>query len=249
MKKTKLAFLIFFFILPALFSEGSPILVFDGVNGYPSTGDSAYRIEISIAGNGLISEINAYSGGQYKETESTKIGFEKDKISGARESKTSRTKFDFSIIKNKIFRHIVVYDTVKNAVYSDRSSIVVIAPRPGVLFETDSRRFTQTGQGDFNIFDLETNEHLYTFAKNTIANDGWYRSDWKTRGNVTTIHEYQTMEKNAEWIDAGHGVFIGHAFNRQDPLINVVNFCILDVVYMNNPVFIPFIFGLKTGSY
>jgi hypothetical protein len=233
----------------ASYSDGKPILVFDGVNGYPSTGDSTYKIEIFVAGSGIISEIKTYSDGGKNVTDTMKVDSKGDKILGVCQTKKSRTIFEFTLMENRILRHIIVYDVIKNTIYSDKTSVVVIAPRPGIVFETDSRRFTQASPGDFKVFDIMTNEHLYTFKKNTAMNEGWYRSDWKTVGGKTTVLEFQTMEKNSEWIDAGHGVFIGSAFNRKDTLTNVLNFCILDVLFLNNPIFIPFIFGLKTGSY
>ena len=248
--KKSIFVLIWIQIVAALaFSQEIPTLVFNGVNGYPSIGNRLYRIDIYVAANGLISEIKSFIGNSTNVEETTKIIFEKQRISGETNSRDSRTAFDFELLNKELHRHIIIYNSDHNSIFSEKSSIVRIAPQSGVYFETDSRRYIQSSKNDFQVIDITTNENLYKFNKNQIENEGWYRSDWKLTGNTMIVHEYVTMEKFAEWIDAGHGVFTGKAFANSDQSKNVINFCILDAVYPNNPIFLPFIFGLKTGSY
>jgi hypothetical protein len=249
MKKAVIAAIFILISYQLLGSQDKPSLVFDGVNGYPGTGDSTYKIEIFVAKNGFISGIKSFINGSSNANETTSVVWNNKTIAGECRSEGSRTVFKFDLSGNKISRHITIYDTEKNSIFSEKESIVLIYPSKDTLFETDKRRFVQANPGELIIVDSITNEQLFVFRKNQILYDGWYRSDWKAVGGKISVYEYQTMEKNADWINAGHGYFTGKAFFNSDQTINVLNFCILDIVYLDSPIFLPFIFGLKTGSY
>ena len=232
-------------------AETGLALVFDGVNGYP-TEHTKYRIEVFVDSFGLVSEIRAYSEGSAAIEERTKIYSDKRKgrVTGVCESETSRTTFTFEPGERSIKRRVTVYDTVKEAVFSDVESSVLIEPRPGVVFETDTRMFIKPPKGELQIVDKALGKSIYVFDKNDVVNEGWFKADWKTVGNKTTIHEFVTMEQySEEWVDCGSGVYTVDDFPIVDLRTSVLNFCILDAVYRNNPDFIPFLFGLKTGSY
>ncbi len=232
-----------------LYSQDKPTLVYLGVNGYPSSDTNTYKIEIYVSANGYISGIKSYVGNTNILEEQTSITFKQQSLIGETESKDSRTSFTFILNNNEIVRSITIWDINPSEVFSKKNSTVRIAPIKDIIFETDDRRFIKSNKIEFQIKDSKTGDNLYLFEKNNITNDGWYRSAWKNTGNSTSVNEFITMERFSDWIDAGHGVFTGKAFNNPNQLINIVNCCILDVVYPNNPIFIPFIFGLKTGSY
>jgi hypothetical protein len=232
-----------------LFAQRKPILVFDGVNGYPSNEGSTYRIEIFISDQGYISEIRSFIGGSQIAEEETKVARKNNEIEGETLSRQSQTKFSLSIGEQEIKRHSIIVDRIKNTIFREYESLVKITPANGVAFDTGSRRYFLEDNEHFIIVDSKSEEVLYEFEKNQIKSDGWYKSEWKTAENKTYVHEFQTMERYAEWFDAGHGVFNGAEFKQPTLIANVINFCIMDAVYPNNTIFIPFIFGLKTGSY
>jgi hypothetical protein len=247
MRKRNLSSIVFLVACSCLFAQIKPTLVFDGVNGYPS--GSKYRIEIFVAGDGMISDIKAYSEDSRDAVEVTHVEKKQNKITSVSVSEKSRNTFTFIIKPNKIQQQYIYFDIKNNKIFDQGTSTVLIAPRKGVLFETDERVFQKTKDYEFQIIDKATGDSLYKFKGNLVYNEGWYKADWKTVGNTTQVNEYVTMERYSDWVDAGSGTFTGDRFKSATLLDSVINFCILDAVYTNNETFIPFIFGLKTGTY
>ncbi len=230
----------------ALFPEGIPALILHGVNGYP--GNSKFQIEIFRGSSGLISSVRSY-GEDGKMKGEAAISRNGDDVSGIERFNGGRTEFLFSVSPKQIRQHFIEFDPGAHKASRTINRVVKIAPAPGVLFETESRRFEVDDGCDLRVIDKETDESLYLFKKNLVENEGWYKADWKKDGNCTTVHEYVTMEKYGEWVDAGSSQFEGAGIVTDDFSVAILNFCILDTLYSNNATFLPFILGLKTGSY
>lgn len=224
-----------------------PALVYEGVNGYPS--GSRFRIEVYVGAEGYVSEIRSFDASGALDIRADFVA-SGDRVSGKYENDEQSIVSDIVLTKTDIEITRKVFDKATKTLDRTEYSSILIAPAEGVLFQTDEKLFQSSASYDLVVVDRLTDEPIYKFYRNTAFNEGWYKSDWKTEGDATTIREYATMERYAkDWIDRGHGTLIGQPFVGFDPWKRIVNYCLISELYPDAVIFIPCALGLKTGSY
>lgn len=229
------------------FAGPAPALVYEGVNGYPS--GSRFRIEVYVDADGYVSAIKGFDSSGVLDYRADFV-VSGDRVTGRYENDEQRTVSDIALSKTDIEITRKVFDKATKTLARTDYSSILIAPTEGVLFQTDERSFQSSPSYDLVVIDRLTDEPIYKFYRNTAFNEGWYKSDWKTVGDATTIREYFTMERYANaWIDRGHGTLIGRPFVGVDPWKRIVNYCLISELYPDAVLFIPCTLGLKTGSY
>lgn len=227
------------------FAEPVPRLVYKGYIEYPSRHE--YRLEIFTSPSGLISRLATYSGEPAIKNEEMIISEIANVVSG-------EDNFQQSVKKITLTRRgdsMALNSSLENFETRKKSSsrnTIRLHPQEGVLFEDDQVRCVSANLGDFRIEPKKGDDDPIVVRLNTIFQDGWYRSDWKTENARITVREYTTMEIPGEWMPNGGGEFIGQYLFSDDLAINVMNYYILSS-YIDSRVFLPSIFGLKTGSF
>lgn len=237
-----------FFLVSAAFCFGeNPILVFDAYNGYPS--GAPYRIEIRLNEAGYVSEIFS-KGGEGNESGHVSYSIKGSLIEGKYEDEQVRWDMEFTVEPTKITSFVKAYEKPGGKYFASKSNTTFIKPQPDVLFENKRWRFLSSPYYDLVIYSKETKSDIYKFYRNTAINEGWFKSDWKTVGDRTTLREFVNEEQYSEdWIDAGRGTIIGDRLNTPTMLQRIVNYCLIAELYESAIFFIPHVLGLKTGSY
>lgn len=123
-----------------------------------------------------------------------------------------------------------------------------LRPGPGILFEDGDSAYRLGDDGVFTADPKKKEDDSLIIRRNQIFLDGWYRSDWKRDAKKAEIKEFTTMEIPGDWMDDGGGVFSVMRLASDDLRTNVMNFYLIDS-YTRSWIFLPFLFGLKTGSY
>jgi hypothetical protein len=233
-------------LLVAAFAEAQPqpTLVFDGYIDYPARHD--YRIEIYSHATGLISRIVTYSGVPLAKYEEMVVSARPNGASGIDRLKETVKTIELTRSADSVNLVYVTENTGKHT-RTEVAKTARIAPEKDLLFEDDDKRFRLERTMTFRVESKNSDDQV-VIRENKIFDDGWYRSDWKKEEDKTIIQEYTTMEIQGDWITDGGGVFTGKSLYVTDPAINIMNYYILDA-YLQRRIFLPFIFGLKTGSY
>jgi hypothetical protein len=227
------------------FAEPMPRVVYKGYIEYP--GRHEYRIEVFTSPSGLISRLVTYSGEPVTKNEEMVISGKDNDIYG-------EDKFQQSIKRITIARRgdsVSFVSSLENAETHKKSSsqkTIRLRPKSGVLFDDGAVQCTLTDSGDFRIEPKKGVDDPIIIRLNSIYQDGWYRSDWKAEHGQIVVREYTTMEIPGDWMPNGGGEFVGQALFSDDLAINVINYYIIGA-YIDSRVFLPSIFGLKTGSY
>jgi hypothetical protein len=226
-------------------AETSPTLVFSGYIEYPARHD--YRIEVFTYPTGLISRIVTLSGDPQMKSEEMTILKREDRISGVDQFQKNLRTFEMAIRGGEI--HLVIanedLDTRRK---KQVTNTIRVRPGENILFDDDAKVFSLLPTGTLRIEAKAKKDDAIVVRENQIFDDGWYRADWKREGPRTTIREYTTMEVPGDWISDGGGVFTGATLNTDELITNIMNYYILDI-YLGRLIFLPWIFGLKTGSY
>jgi hypothetical protein len=244
MRKQLFVFALLFGMLEA-YAEPMPRAVYKGYIEYPSRHE--YRIDIFTSPSGLISRIATYSGEPVIKNEEMVISEKANVVYG-------EDMFQQSVKKITLTRHgdsIELICSLENAEARKKSSShnrIRLRPKAGVLFEDDEVQCVLMNLSDFRIEPKKGADDPIVVRLNEIYQDGWYRSDWKAEHDRIVVREFTTMEIPGEWMPNGGGEYIGQALFSDDLAVNVMNYYILSL-YIDSRVFLPSIFGLKTGSY
>jgi hypothetical protein len=245
--KTKILLpIIFWFWAICIFSEEIPVLSFSGMSGYPS--DSPYKIDIYTDSQGIISRMVSYKGKNFQKNEEMQVMLNAHNISGSLVSENYKTGFSIQLDNNNILIVLTGEEATSKKKTKWQKKIEIISQNP-LVFVDDDRRIEFDRKGEFKEIDIQTNDLIYESKKNQIINDGYYKSDWKRRGNETAVKDFLTMEKDGEWINSDSGVYRGVFPVSHDVKKMILNYSIIGISYPHVPDFIPFIFGLKTGTY
>jgi hypothetical protein len=231
--------------LSVRFAAADPSLVFSGYIDYPAHHD--YRIEIVTYPSGLISRITTYAGELLERYEEMIITKEQGKIRGIDKFQNNLRTIEF-LEGDGSLQFSVVDEDLNSHNKSQTKHNIQFHPGKETLFEDEGKRYLLFADGTLRIESKKANGEAVIVRDNQIFDDGWYRSDWKKSGVKTIVKEYTTMEIPGDWVTSGGGEFTGGALNTAEPISKIENFYILDT-YLGRHIFLPFIFGLKTGSY
>jgi hypothetical protein len=236
------------FIACHIYSEKAPALSFLGFNGYPSDGKIPYLIDIFTFDDGMISRVSAYTGDPATKSVETHVSISESGILGI--DQFDRYEKKFEIRQTKIGLTLVLQGL--NLITRERTenvSDIIFSVKSNFPFEDQSRSFALDSKNQLIISDKKSGDIIYVFSDSQIISEGYFKSEWKSVGDRIYTRSFLTMEKYGDWINAGRGVFTGPGLKTDDPRINIINYCILNIVYPNIPDFIPFIFGLKLGRF
>jgi hypothetical protein len=236
--------LVFFFAF-SIIAEDAPALVFDGINGYPSS--SRYRVEVFVGDDFLIKKVISFAATKKPEGELV-VKKDGNQINGVYHLLDVRRVFSLTLLPNQIERHSLLYEKGTNKKLRESTDRILISPRPGVVLDAGNRSLVTSENGEMVIFDKERNQNTYVIKKNSIEIQDQYRQEWKVDGGKTVVKTFIIMEPGTDWMSAGSGVFTGPRFASPDLMTPAINYCILDVVSPQRPTFYPFIFGLHTGE-
>jgi hypothetical protein len=224
--------------------NAAPTLIFSGYIDYPARHD--YRIEVSTYPSGIISRIATFSGEMQKLSEELTLTESGGRVLGIDRFQQNIMRLNIASGGNAISIAIENQDIISKKKTEAKKS-VQIRQGKDILFEDEDKRAVLLSTGEFRIESKSDKEDIIVVRGNQIFNDGWYKSDWSREGGKTVVKEYTTMEIPGDWISDGGGVFSGNGICALDPVVNIINYYILQA-YTERPIFIPFIFGLKTGS-
>jgi hypothetical protein len=243
--KCLLLCIVLFILCVCASAEIGPTLVFSGYIDYPAKHE--YRIEIFTYPDGLISRVVTFSGEPQSKFEEMLISRKDKQIDGVDQFQKNLRTFRMDILAGTM-NLIIENENIDTRKKTRVTNIIRIRPGENVLFDDDAKKVLLLPAGTLRIESKSKKDDAIVVRGNQIFDDGWYRSDWKQEGTKTTIHEFTTMEIPGDWISDGGGVFTGTSLNTKDLVMNIVNYYILDI-YLERRIFLPWLFGLKTGSY
>jgi hypothetical protein len=228
-------------LLPAY---AAPALVFSGYIDYPARRD--YRIEVSTYPSGLISRVATYSGSPQSLHEEMTVSQDARGITGADRFQRNLKSLEF-VVEGDTIRYAIENENLDTGKKARSESAIKLRPAKDVLFVDEAREVSLRSDGILRIASKGGEAGEVIVRGNQILDDGWYRSDWKRVGDRTIVQEFTTMEIPGDWMSDGGGFFTGRSLYTGDPVIDAVNFYIVDA-YLRRHIFLPFLFGLKTGS-
>jgi hypothetical protein len=229
------------------FSEESPALKLDIFSTYPDRHDTT--IALSVDSRGIVNNIYSIADNDRSKTQHMEVSrSEIDRVEGYTElSNFYKCNFSFDIYNDRIVLKKLSEDRNRHSTKKETINIL-IAPRDGIVFEDESR-FLERREGD--EYRLITKAYMDTplvLYRNHMASDGWYNVDWEKDGCITTFNEYYAMDKPYEYFQQGGGTFIDYGLASKNQIINIVNFYIIGIC-VSDKLFLPFVFGIPTGSY
>jgi hypothetical protein len=224
-------------------AQGAPALVYEGRSDLP--GAIPYRVEIFTHPDGLVSRIEISAGSPLSQECLVSVTESGGRIIG--EIKGPGREGSISIVEDGMAIDCDFADrSTATGRNEDMKHKLLLLPRRGVLFEDGTRQFSLAANNEFRLVDSNTGLPIQESAKNVISYNGSRRIEYKRIGESVKVAEFATIGDDAAPIR--EATVTGDLVSASTVSLKICNYLILDFL-CSSPLFVPFVFGLRTGSY
>jgi hypothetical protein len=229
----------------AAWGQDALALSCEGRASIPGVND--YKIELYTYPDGLISRALHYTGPATRPDLSVSVvNNNNGEVRGIIEDTGIRERFSLSERGKDLVVELESKDSA-GATKSVKRNILLL-PGGGALFEDESGRFFITEDREFCFADKASGRYIHKSIKNELLFDRRYKAEFRRQGDNTEATVYSKTGKAGELLSSGSLLISGKLPPVATVDVRIKNYIILRQAF-DNPLLIPFVFGLDTGSY